>query len=174
MQSTFDLVNKANDNNQKLKNKKTKTTIMKKLFFAALLTVTVATSGFSKDVNKVNTRTQHNFNFEFKGAEKVNWTVKSNFAKADFTLDGQKMEAFYNLNGEMIGTSKNIALDQLPTNAKRLLAKRYNGYNITEAIRFEGTDESAYYISGENDKEKIILKVAEDSQVSVYQKDSKK
>jgi hypothetical protein len=147
---------------------------MKKLFIAALLTVTVATSAFSKDVNKVNTRAQHNFNYDFKGAENVNWTVKSNFAKADFIMNGEKMEAFYNLNGEMIGTSKNITLNELPTSAKRLLARKYNGYTITEAIRFNGADEAGYYISGENDKEKIILKVSEDSQVSVYQKDSKK
>jgi hypothetical protein len=157
---------------KKLKNKKTKTTIMKKLFFAALITVTVATSAFSKDVNKAGARAQHNFSYDFKGAEKVNWTVKSDFAKADFTLAGQKMEAFYNLNGEMIGTSKNITLDQLPVAAKRILAKKYTGYTVTEAIRFDGIDEAAYYISAENNKEKVILKVNDDSQVSVFQKAS--
>jgi len=146
---------------------------MKKLFFAALITVTVATSAFAKDVNKISSRATHNFSFDFRGAEKVNWISKSNFYKASFILDGQKMEAFYNLNGDMIGTSQNITLDQLPTSAKRTFAKRYNGYTVKEAIRFEGVDESAYYISAENEKENVILKVADDANVSVFQKDRK-
>jgi hypothetical protein len=146
---------------------------MKKLFFAALITVTVATSAFAKDVNKVSSRAIHNFNFDFKGAERVNWTAKSNFSKATFTLDGQRMEAFYNLSGDIIGTAKNISLDQLPTSAKRTFAKRYNGYTVKEAIRFEGVEESAYFISAENEKENVILKVGDDASVSVFQKDRK-
>jgi hypothetical protein len=146
---------------------------MKKLFFAALITVTVATSAFAKDVNKVNSRAIHNFNFEFRGAEDVNWTSKSDFAKATFVLNGQKMEAFYKIDGELIGTSKNITLDQLPTSAKRTFAKRYNGYTVKEAIRFEGVDEAAYFISAENEKETVILKVSDDENVSIFQKDRK-
>jgi opacity protein-like surface antigen len=159
--------------NQKIINKKTKTTVMKKLFFATLITVAAATSAFAKDVNKVNYRAQQNFKLDFKGAEKISWTVKANFAKADFTYQGEKMEVFYNTNGEMIGTSKNITLDQLPTYAKRMLAKKYNGFTITEAIRFEGNDESAYYVSAENNTEKVILKVSDDSQMSLFERNKK-
>jgi hypothetical protein len=146
---------------------------MKKLFIAALITVTVATSAFAKDVNKVSSRAIHNFNFDFKGAEKVNWTAKTSFFKATFTLNGERMEAFYNLSGDVIGTAKNITLDQLPTNAKRTFAKRYDGYTVKEAIRFEGVEESAYFISAENEKENVILKVGDDASVSVFQKDRK-
>jgi len=146
---------------------------MKKLFIALMVTFAAATSAFAKDVNKVTERAIHNFNYDFKGAQQVNWTSKNNFIKADFVLNGQRMEAFYNTSGEIIGTSKNITLDQLPTSAKRTFAKRYNGYTVKEAIRFEGTEESAYYISAENEKESVILKVSDDATVSVFQHNRK-
>ena len=69
------------------------------------------------------------------------------------------MEAFYNVDGEISGTSKAITLEDLPVNAKRSFAKRFNGYTVKEIIHFDGTEETAYYISAENDKETVILKV---------------
>jgi hypothetical protein len=146
---------------------------MRKLFLAALLTVTVAASAFAKDVNSKNVRAVNRFNSEFGDAENVSWTMKSNFAKATFYLNGEKREAFYDLNGEMIGTSRNIALDKLPAGAKKLFAKKYDGYTVKEAIRFEGIEESAYYISAENDKVSVILKFTESNAMSVFKKEAK-
>ncbi len=146
---------------------------MRKLFLAALLTVTVAASAFAKDINSKNVRAVKHFNSEFRDAENVSWTMRSTFAKATFYLNGEKREAFYDLNGEMIGTSSNISLDKLPVAAKRVFAKKYDGYTVKEAIHFEGIDEAAYYISAENEKESVILKVTDSNTVSVYKKERK-
>ena len=147
---------------------------MKKLLFAALLTASLATSAFAKETNEVSYRVQNNFKSQFNQAQKVNWSVKSNFTKATFEEAGQKIEAFYDLNGNMIGTSRNITLNELPTGAKRAFAKSYGGYTVKEAIRFEGTEEDAYYISAENEKENVILKVSNDRNVSVFRTSRKK
>ena len=47
-----------------------KTTIMKKLFIAALLAVTVATSAFAADASKVNALVLHSFKADFKKASR--------------------------------------------------------------------------------------------------------
>jgi opacity protein-like surface antigen len=146
---------------------------MRKLFFAALLTITVATSAFAKDVNSKNVRAVRHFNAEFKDAENVSWTMRSNFAKATYYMNGEKREVFYDLNGEMIGTSHPISLDKLPVGAKRVFAKKYDGYTVKEAIRFDGIEEGAYYISAENDKESVILKVTDSNSMSVFKKEDK-
>ncbi|MEJ7829262.1 MAG: hypothetical protein WKF91_13725 [Segetibacter sp.] len=143
---------------------------MRKLFLAALLTVTVAASAFAKDINSKNVRAERRFSADFKDAEKVQWTLRSTFAKAAFYLNGEKREAFYDLNGEMIGTSSNISLNQLPVAAKRIFAKKYDGYTVKEAIHFEGIEEAAYYISAENENESVILKVTDSNTVSVFKK----
>ena len=41
------------------------------------------------------------------------------------------------------------------------------GYTIKEAIRFEGTDENAYYISAENEKGSVIFKIEDNGFVSL-------
>jgi hypothetical protein len=64
-------------------------------------------------------------------------------------------------------------LHELPVNSKRQFAKLFAGYNVKEAIRFEGFDETSYYISGENEKESVILKVNDRNQVSVFKRTKK-
>ncbi len=143
---------------------------MKKLFFAALLTLSIAASAFAKDAN---VRALKNFKSQFEDAENVSWTMRSTFAKASFNLNGEKREAFYDLNGEMIGTSKNISFEKLPVSAKRLFAKKYNGYVVKEVLRFESVDESAYFVSAENETGSVILKVSDSNGVSVFKKERK-
>lgn len=146
---------------------------MKKILFAVLIATTVATSAFSSDTRKINTRILTNFKYDYNSASEVNWTLRPNFAKATFVLNGKSLEAFYNLNGDLIGSSSRITLNELPTSAKRAFAKRYTGYNVTEAIKFDGVQDNAFFISAENDKEKVIVRVGEDADVSVFDRTRK-
>ena len=146
---------------------------MKKLFLAALIATTIISSAFATDVNKINFRIKQAFKSEYTNADNVNWTLRSTYAKASFVNDGQQMEVFYNLSGEMIGTSRHISINDLPTNAKRTFAKKYAGYNVKEAIKFDGEEEQAFYISAENDTEKVILKVDGSESLSIFKKNRK-
>ncbi len=139
---------------------------MRKLFIAALLAVTVASSAFAAGSSKVNSFALKNFNTQFTHASDVSWTTSENYIKAVFLNNNERMEAYYNSTGDLIGTSRSINTEVLPTSAKRTLAKKYDGYTVKEAIQFDGTEESAYFISLENDQESVILKVAENQQVS--------
>lgn len=145
---------------------------MKKLFLAALLVVTMAASAFAKDTKKVNAAALGNFKVEFKKASDVTWTANENYAKASFILNNERMEAYYNPEGEKIGTSHAITVDYLPVKAKRAFAKKYGDYTVKEAIEFEGTDETAYFLSAENDAESVILKVTDDG-LSIYKRTKK-
>ncbi|MCW3109349.1 MAG: hypothetical protein JWQ09_3855, partial [Segetibacter sp.] len=55
---------------------------------------------------------------------------------------------------------------------KRFVAKKYSDYTIKEAFKFKSEDETDYFISAENEKENIVLKVKEGS-VFVYSKTNK-
>jgi hypothetical protein len=61
----------------------------------------------------------------------------------------------------------------MPVSAKRAIAKRYAGYNITEAIRFDGTEDNAFYVSAENEKEKVIVRVGDDEVLSIFNRTRK-
>ncbi len=152
---------------------------MKTLFIAVLLAVSAAGSAFASDAKKVNILIKSSFNNEFSGASDVTWTITSDYAKASFTMDKQKMEAFYKVNGEKIGTSKSIDPEELPVAAKRTLAKKYGefiafgSFNVKEAIRFDRADEGAYFISLDNGKETVVLKVSDTGHVSVFNETEK-
>ncbi|WP_018613794.1 hypothetical protein [Segetibacter koreensis] len=139
---------------------------MKKLFISGLLAVTVALSSFAAEGNKVSYTVLNNFQSEFKHVSDVQWTAGDNYTKATFVLNNVRTEALYSANGDLIGTNQAITLDELPVNAKRTFAKKYNGYTVKEAIRFEGAQESAYYISAENEKGSVVLKVADNGSIS--------
>lgn len=145
---------------------------MKKLFITTLLAVSLAASAFAKDVT-VNVAAERNFKVEFKNAANVTWTATVDYTKASFILNNEKMEAYYSPEGEMIATSKSIAVESLPVSAKRTIAKKLEGYTVREAISFEGSNESSYFISADNNKESIILKVLSNGQVSIFERSSK-
>ena len=141
---------------------------MKKLFISAVLVLSLTVSSFAADVNKVNSKALRNFSYEFSNAENVNWTSTENYLKASFTLNKKNMDAFYDVEGNILGTSSKIDLTDLPTIAKRSFAKKYSGYTVTEAIRFDATDETAYFISAQDEARSLILKVSDKGMVSVF------
>ena len=140
---------------------------------AALMVVTVAASAFAKEPKIVNSAAVNNFAIEYKKASDVNWSTTDIYVKATFVLNQQRMEAFYNLEGDKIGTSKAFNTEELPTTAKRALAKKFNGYTVSQSIEFQGTDETAYFISADNEKESVILKVNGDGNLSTFQRTKK-
>jgi hypothetical protein len=142
---------------------------MKKLLFSALIAVSLVTSAFaaSGENKKVGSHITKAFESNFYEAENVTWNVAEKFAKATFVLNDVTTEAFYNPSGEFIGTSQAVAFDKIPTVAKRAIAKKYADYTIREAIKFDGVDETAYFVSIENEKKSIVLKVHNYS-VTVY------
>jgi hypothetical protein len=142
---------------------------MKKLFISGLLMIAVAVSSFAAG-NEVSYAAKNTFSGQFKHVSDVQWTAGENYTKATFVLDNVRTEALYNATGEFIGTNQAVNLEELPVNAKRAFAKRYNGYTVKEAIRFEGVEESAFYISAENEKGSVILKVEDNGSISTIRK----
>jgi hypothetical protein len=143
---------------------------MKKLLLIALLIVTVTASAFAGGSEEVHTAAVSNFKVEFEQASDVKWRSTEYFVKASFVLNHERMEAFYNLDGDRIGTSKAFNTEALPVKAKRAFAKKFTGFTVSQSIEFEGTDETAYFLSAENEKESVILKINSFGDLSTVQR----
>ncbi len=144
---------------------------MKKLFIAALIAVSLTSTAFAAGLPKINEKAVRNFEMDYKGAKDVQWKSSASYSKVSFMLKKEKMEAFYNQQGDLIGTSRNVDLEDLPTSAKRGFAKKYAGYTVKEAIQFDGVEGTAYYISAENETQSVILEARVG--VSVFKKGNK-
>ena len=141
---------------------------MKKFILSAVLSVFIAASSFAADANKVNSKAAIAFKEEFTAAQNVQWTSTEDYVRASFTLDNKNMEAFYDKQGNMIGTSSTISISDLPTNAKRSFAKKYADFTVKEAIQFIGNDETSYYVSAENEAQSVVLKISVEGFISVF------
>ncbi len=147
---------------------------MKKLLLTAFIAVALITSSaFAKPAKGVNSFVRNSFTSDFVNVTDVDWTITSSYAKATFVFNNVRTEAFYELNGELIGSSSAIAITDLPIAAKRNFAKKYGNYTVKEAIKFDGNQETAYYISAENEKQSVILK-ADNFGITVYKVSDKK
>ena len=109
---------------------------MKKIFLAALLAVSLGASAFTAPEKTVSYHIRHQFAATFDNAENVNWTSHKHFIEATFVLDGEQMQAFYNNDGEFLGTSKTFAFDKLPKKGLTAIMKLYPypPYKLQECI----------------------------------------
>jgi opacity protein-like surface antigen len=148
---------------------------MKKLFIAALFVVAAAGSAFAADanVNKVSSRVKNSFEARFGNPSDLSWKSYDGYLKAAFTIAGEKVEAFFGADGELIGTSRVVEFKQLPLNAIQKIQKDYAGYKVTEAIEFERDGEKSYYVALNNDAKKQVLEVSLYGSVSIFKKEAK-
>ena len=123
---------------------------MKKILITILFALAVVGSPFAAGVKKVYAGTSGSLKNEFS---------------QDFDINNQE-----NLNEQKAGDNQKKTENQLPVQAKRTFAKMFEGYNIKQAVRLAGAEGDAYYISAENEKESIIVKIDDNLEVLILKK----
>jgi hypothetical protein len=148
---------------------------MKKLFIAVIAVMALASSSFATDANKkASYWVLNQFNQNYSQATNVQWTVAGEFAKANFVLDGMKIEAYYNqLDGTFIGQSKTVPTEYLPKNALRSINRKYGNYTMKEVFEFSSTTEVDFFVSLENDAQKLVLKISRSGEISIFKTTNK-
>jgi hypothetical protein len=141
---------------------------MKKIFIAALLAVTVAGSAFAADANKLSYRVKSSFEIIFDGAKDVNWTIREAFTKANFTLAGEKVEAFFSPEGELIATARKVQYGTLPFSALQKIQKKYPEAKVEDTIVFDQDGDKNYFVSLHDNGKKEILQVSLSGAVTVF------
>lgn len=126
------------------------------------LTVVLSLISMSSFANeeKVNSRVLESFKSNFKTATEVDWTVSENFYKADFSLNGQYVAAFYDESGQLVALTRNISSTQLPISLQTNLKKDHEGYWISDLFEVANEQGTTYYVTLENGDTKLVLKSA--------------
>ncbi|HEU4633252.1 MAG TPA: hypothetical protein VFS22_04660 [Flavisolibacter sp.] len=117
----------------------------------------VSLSSFAKE-EKVNARVLESFQSSFKNATEVDWTVSENFYKADFSLNGQYVAAYYDDAGQLIALTRNISSTQLPISLQTSLKKDHEAYWISDLFEVANEQGTTYYVTLENADTKLVLK----------------
>src|SRR5678810_1144559 len=99
---------------------------MKKIMMMLLLVLTIGTSFAFTGEEAINKQALNAFKKEFVGATEAAWTVGDNFYKVTFTLNDQKLFAYYNMQGDFMAVTRNISSLQLPLSLQTSLKRSYN------------------------------------------------
>jgi hypothetical protein len=89
----------------------------------------------------VNEKVLNAFKTEFTTASHVEWTTGPDYYKASFVFNDKHVFAFYNIEGRLLGLTRNITSSELPLKLQTDLKKNYDHYWIPIYLkpREEGT-----------------------------------
>lgn len=141
---------------------------MKKFFLLALTAIATGTIAFAGPSTK---KVSDHFSAAFKNAQNVTWTTSGDYNQASFTLDAQKVNAYYNEEGELIGTTKTVAFDKLPESALETITTKYTfpEYRLSGCIEFtDGSNNSFYYVSFENNDETVVYEISKNGKMRYF------
>jgi len=140
-----------------------------KLLIIAVALFGITTTSMAAEGKKASYWVINQFNQHYTDVTDVTWVVNDQFAKASFLQEGVRLEAYYNqADGSFIGQSKAVAPQFLPKNASRMLEKQYSHFTIKEVIEFSSNTDVDFYVSLENDTQKLVLKVSRTGDVTVF------
>ena len=129
-----------------------------------------------------NYTTEQHFLTEFPGATNVTWKVNG-FEEAAFTLNGKDMQAFYDYNNELIGTTTPVNYFDMPAFARKYIEKHYSDYTTKTVILFDDNeynesdmtlygdtfaDEDNYFVELSNNNKNIVLQVNMEGLVTFF------
>lgn len=130
---------------------------MKRLFFTlGILALTL--SSFAGPGDKVATAVLTSFNNTFKNVQGVEWNIGDNYYKVSFQLNEQYVEAFYAVDGELMGVAKNIISTQLPLQLQTSLKEKTEGFWISGLVEVSNNEGTAYYATLENGDLRMVVK----------------
>ena len=146
---------------------------MKKIMMMLALVLTMTTTFAYTGEESVNKKALNSFKSEFAGATDAAWTTGSNYYKVAFTMNDQKLFAFYNIDGEFMAVTRYISSFQLPLRLQTSLKNSYGSFWISDLFELASSDETGYYVTLESADTKIVLKSVDGNDWSVYQKRKK-
>jgi len=163
-----DLANLNNQKKENTKDLKSKRKELRKLFG-----------------NSVSIVSKNNFVSDFGSSLNPIWIRTKNFDEALFTQNGQKMTAYYDYDSKLVGTTTTKIFANIPVKAQNEIKDKYKGYSIGVVTLFDDNelnesdmllwdnqfdDVDNYFVELLKGKEKLILRVDMDANVSFFKK----
>ncbi len=97
------------------------------------------------DGSKIN---KLNFNTDFGKNNDVTWTRTAYFEEATFSKDGHEMTAYYDFEGQLVGTTTYKTFADLPAYGQKYITKKYSDYAIGSVL--------FYNYNGAKDIDKVL------------------
>jgi len=122
---------------------------------------------------RVSQKVLASFKTEFTNAKDVEWDTGSNYFRATFTMNDQRVFAFYNVEGELLSVARYISSIQLPINLFSELKNNYSKYWISDLFEVSNSEGLHYYVTLETADSKLVMHSVNGGSWSTYSKNKK-
>src|SRR5689334_12786268 len=145
---------------------------MKKFFISvALLAGIFSYSAQAADGGKVSRLVQNSFEKEFAGANSISWEVLDHsIYEATFHYNHQTLNAFFDEDGNLVATGRDITEGALPLLVLKSVKEKYHDYTIKEIAELSTQGETSYLLTLENEKSTMIVRAYDSGAINVFKK----
>jgi len=135
---------------------------------------------------KVGVLAKNNFSKDFSDAKNVQSKRVDTFDEFQFiNKDGQEMKAYYDYEGNLVGTTQKKAFADIPVKGQEEIKTKYKDYTIGDVIFFDDNefndtdmilwglqfdDRDLYFVELTKGTGKIIVQVDAEARVSFFKK----
>jgi hypothetical protein len=107
--------------------------------------------------DKVSDRIQAAFLKEFAGASLLKWehVKSSDLCQAYFTYNGERYNAFFDDNANLVATCRFISESNLPLLIRQSISHKYASYQLQQVIELTHNEETTYLLTFENEQIKL-------------------
>lgn len=145
---------------------------MKKIVFMLGLVVTMGVcSAYPSE--RVSQKVLASFKTEFVNAQDVAWETGNNYFRAEFTMNEQRIFAYYNVDGQLLSIARYISSIQLPVNLYADLKNDYSKYWISDLFEVSNSEGLHYYVTLETADSKLVMHSGNGGSWSTYSKSKK-
>ncbi|MDR3715130.1 MAG: hypothetical protein P4L51_20140 [Puia sp.] len=112
-----------------------------------------------------------NFVKAFPEAMVKSYETQGDKTKVTFTWNGDALEAYYDLDGNLLATSHQLIPENLPMSVKLQIRDNYKDYIIAQALEFYHTENGlCYFVMIRKDRKGLILQVTPDGNMNVVKR----
>jgi hypothetical protein len=122
---------------------------------------------------KVSPKVLASFKTEFSTATNVEWETGSNYFRATFSMNEQRIFAYYSVEGELMSVARYISSTQLPINLFSNLKNDYSKYWISDLFEVSNNEGLHYYVTLETADTKLMMRSTNGGSWTTYSKSKK-
>jgi len=126
------------------------------------------TTAFADGTPKVNNTIQRSLNREFTGCESVQWRKVKEYQEATFIFHESLIVAYFNEEGDLLGSARNITAEQVPFSVMQSLDKHLANFEIFEITEITNAEGTSYWVTLEKGNKRYRAKANANGEISRF------
>lgn len=127
---------------------------------ASVILATAFAPVMASETRGEDPRAERVFAQEFVGAQNVKWTkLDEGYLRVSFVLNGVAAETYFDADGEMLGTVRNLFFNQLPLAVAQSVNKKFTNAVILEVQEITNEEGTSYKLVFEHDSRKYNVRL---------------